>query len=133
MEISSYLYSALVSVISLLVYYFTVFIAGMARVRFKVDAPSHDGPPEYLRFVRAHQNTAEHLILFLPALWLFTTFGSAVWAALIGAVWPVGRLMYALGYYQAAEKRTLGLIVSMLPIYILVLGSLIAILMQLLS
>ena len=70
MEISGYLYSALVSVISLLVYYFTVFKAGMARGRFKVDAPSHDGPPEYLRFVRAHQNTAEHLILFLPALWL---------------------------------------------------------------
>ena len=41
--------------------------------------------------------------------------------------------MYALGYYQAAEKATLGLIVSMLPIYIFVLGSLIAILMQLLS
>ena len=71
--------------------------------------------------------------MFLPALWLFTVFGSAFWAALIGAAWPVGRLMYALGYYQAAEKRTLGLIVSMLPIYILVLGSLIAILMQLLS
>ena len=71
--------------------------------------------------------------MFLPALWLFTVFGSAVLAAIIGAVWPVGRLMYALGYYQAAEKRTLGLIVSMLPIYILVLGSLIAILMQLLS
>ena len=62
MEISGYLYSALVSMISLLVYYFTVFKAGMARGRFKVDAPSHDGPPEYLRFVRAHQNTAEHLV-----------------------------------------------------------------------
>ena len=78
MEISGYLYSALVSVISLLVYYFTVFKAGMARVCFNVEAPSHDGPPEYLRFVRAHQNTAEHLILFLPALWLFTVFGSVV-------------------------------------------------------
>ena len=65
MEYPANLYSALVSVISLLVYYFTVFKAGMARGRFKVEAPSHDGPPEYLRFVRAHQNTAEHLICLL--------------------------------------------------------------------
>ena len=123
-------YPGLVSVAALLVYYFTLFKAGMARGRFNVPAPSHDGPEDYVRYVRAHQNTAEHLILFLPALWLFAIFGSGLWAAAIGVAWPIGRLLYAFGYYQAAEKRTMGLIISMLPIYILVLGSLVAIIMR---
>lgn len=29
------------------------------------------GPPEYGQIVRVHQNTLEHLAVFLPNLWLF--------------------------------------------------------------
>ncbi|MCY3641500.1 MAG: MAPEG family protein, partial [Gammaproteobacteria bacterium] len=105
--------------------YFTLFKSGMARGRFKVAAPSHDGPEEYVRHVRAHQNTVEHLVMFLPGLWLFALAVDPIWAAGIGAIWPVGRLMYALGYYKAPEKRSIGLYISMPPIYIFILGSLI--------
>ena len=64
-------------------------------------------------------------MLFVPSLWLFALAVDPLWAAGIGLFWPIGRLLYALGYYQAAEKRTLGLIISMPPIYIFVLGSII--------
>jgi len=107
-----------------------LFKAGMARGRFKVPAPSHDGPEEYLRHVRAHQNTLEHLALFLPGIWLFSFAVSPLWAAGIGVLWPIGRLGYALGYYKSAEARGLGLLVSMPPIYIFVLGSLIGFTLQ---
>lgn len=120
-----YIYPGLVSGLALLVYYFTLLKSGMARGRFKVPAPSHDGPEEYLRHVRAHQNTLEHLVLFLPGLWLFSAAVSPLWAAGLGLLWPIGRLWYALGYYRAAEKRNLGLLLSMPPIYIFVLGSII--------
>ncbi len=120
----------IVSSLALLVYYFTLFKAGMARGRFKVPAPSHDGPEEYLRHVRAHQNTLEHLALFLPGIWLFSFAVSPLWAAAIGMLWPIGRLGYALGYYKSAEARSFGLLVSMPPIYIFVLGSLIGFTMQ---
>ena len=120
-----YVYPGILSSIALLVYYFTLFKSGMARGRFKVAAPSHDGPEEYVRHVRAHQNTVEHLVLFLPGLWLFAVAVDPIWAAAIGAIWPVGRLMYALGYYKAPEKRSIGLYISMPPIYIFILGSLI--------
>ena len=53
------------------------------------------------------------------------------WAAGIGAIWPIGRLWYALGYYSAPEKRVLGLLVSMPPIYILVLGALVGFVLKL--
>ncbi len=125
-----YAWPGIVSSLALLVYYFTLFKAGMARGRFKVPAPSHDGPEEYLRHVRAHQNTLEHLALFMPGIWLFSFAVSPLWAAAIGMLWPIGRLGYALGYYKSAEARSFGLLVSMPPIYIFVLGSLIGFTMQ---
>lgn len=121
----NYVYPGIVSSLALLVYYFTLLRSGMARGRFKVEVPSHSGPPEYERFVRAHQNTLEHLALFLPGLWLFSTAVDPLWAAGIGMLWPIGRLWYALGYTTAPAKRMPGLLMSMPPIYIFVLGSLI--------
>ncbi|MEM7018631.1 MAG: MAPEG family protein [Pseudomonadota bacterium] len=126
-------YPGIVSGLALLVYYYTLFQSGMARGKYDVAAPSHDGPEEYIRYVRAHQNTLEHLVLFLPGLWLFSIAVDPLWAAGIGAFWPIGRLLYALGYYQASEKRLIGLYISMPPIYILVLGSIIGFVMKLVS
>jgi glutathione S-transferase len=118
-------YPGIVSGLALLVYYFTLYQAGMARGKFDVIAPSHEGPEEYMCYVRAHQNTLEHLVLFLPGLWLFAIAVDPLWAAGIGMLWPIGRLLYALGYYRAPEKRGIGLLISMPPIYIFVLGSII--------
>ncbi len=115
----------IVSALALLAYYFTLLKAGLARVKFKIPAPSHDGPEAYVRHVRAHHNTLEHLVLFLPGLWLFAYVVSPIWAAAIGIIWPPMRVLYALGYHRAAEKRLIPLYISMPPIYIFVLGSLI--------
>ena len=121
----NYVYPGMVSSLALLVYYFTLLRSGMARGKYKVVAPSHSGPPEYECYVRAHQNTLEHLALFLPGLWLFSFAVNPLWAAGIGLLWPAGRLWSALGYTTAPEKRVPGLLMSMPPIYIFVLGSLI--------
>ena len=123
-DYADYAYPGIVSALALLVYYYTLFRAGMARLKFNVPAPSHDGPEPYLRYVRAHLNTLEHLVLFLPGMWLFALAVDPMWAAGIGIIWPIGRLMYALGYYRDADRRRIGLYISMPPIYIFVLGSL---------
>ncbi|WP_298675406.1 MAPEG family protein [uncultured Sphingomonas sp.] len=132
MLLPGYWWVTLVSGLALLTYYFTLLIAGVARVRFKVPAPSHDGPEDYVRRVRAHQNTLEHLVLFLPGMWLFALTVSPIWAAAIGAIWPPARLAYAMGYHRAAEKRRIGIYLSMPPIYIFVLGTIIASIVHLL-
>lgn len=126
-------FPGILSSVALLVYYFTLFKAGMARGRFNVEAPSHDGPEAYLRYVRAHQNTLEHLVLFLPGLWLFSFAVDPIWAAAIGILWPIGRLWYALGYYKSADQRRLGLYLSMPPIYVFVLGSIVGFALKLFS
>ena len=127
-----FIYPAILSTLTLLVYYFTLFKSGMARQKYNIPAPSHDGPEDYLRQVRVHQNTLEHLVIFLPSLRLFSFAVDPIWASIIGVLWPIGRLAYAYGYYIEAEKRVLGLYLSMLPIYILVLGSLVGFLTKVL-
>jgi glutathione S-transferase len=64
------------------------------------------------------------LVLFLPALWIFATFVRSNPAAIIGAIWVFGRILYAWGYYQAAEKRGPGFGISSLATIVLLLGSL---------
>lgn len=130
---NDFVYPGILSSIALLVYYFTLLRAGMARVKFDIRAPSHDGPEEYVRHVRVHHNTLEHLILFLPGLWLFSFAVDPVWATIIGILWPIGRIRYALSYYKDAEKRGPGLYLSMPPIYIYVLGSFIAFLYKIIT
>ena len=130
---NDFVYPGILSSIALLVYYFTLLRAGMARVKFDIKAPSHDGPEEYVRHVRVHHNTLEHLVLFLPGLWLFSFAVDPVWATIIGILWPIGRIRYALSYYKDAEKRGPGLYLSMPPIYIYVLGSFIAFLYKIIT
>ena len=129
----NFIYPGLLSSVALLVYYFTLLQAGLARAKYDIKAPSHDGPEEYVRKVRVHHNTIEHLVLFLPGLWLFSFAVDPIWAFIIGIVWPIGRIKYALDYYKDAEKRGPGLYLSMPPIYIYVLGSFIAFLYKIIT
>ena len=116
---------ALVSGLSVLVYYLTLLNAGLGRIKYKIPAPSHDGPEDYVRRVRAHMNTVEHLVMFLPSMWTFALLVSPFWAALLGAIWPVGRLWYMFGYTRSAEGRRPGLYITMPSIYIFIIGSII--------
>ena len=52
---------------------YTLFGIQSAQTRGKhgLKAPAQTGHPEYERMNRVHLNTAEQLIMFLPALWAF--------------------------------------------------------------
>lgn len=119
------LWVALVSAVSVFVYYLTLLNAGLGRIKYRIPAPSHDGPEDYVRRVRAHMNTVEHLVMFLPSMWTFALLVSPFWAALLGAIWPVGRLFCMIGYTRSAQARRPGLYVTMPTIYIFILGSII--------
>lgn len=127
----SHTYTALVTVLALLMFYWTLFNVGMARGKYGVSAPATTGNPDFERAYRVQQNTLEYLVVFLPALWLFSYSFGDFWAAGFGAVWVIGRIWYALSYYKAAEARGKGFLVSVLPIYVLVLGSLAGVVMRL--
>ena len=103
----------------LIMYFWTIFKVGKARTIYKVPAPSVEGPPEFLRALRVQMNTVEQLIFFLPALWLCAYWYDDKVAAMGGIIWVVGRMLYALGYYNEPKKRALGFVVSMMATFAL--------------
>ena len=102
---------------------FGVFV-GRARARYQVPAPATSGNENFERYFRIHYNTLEQLIVFLPAIWLFATHVSTRWAAIIGAIYLIGRIVYFRGYAVAADKRHTGSLLSMLPTLVLLIGGL---------
>jgi uncharacterized membrane protein YecN with MAPEG domain len=122
-----YLYPNLVTALTLIVYLVLTVNVGRARMKYKIMPPAMSGDENFERVVRVQQNTLEQLVFFLPALWLFSVYVSPLWGAVLGAVWLVGRIIFAWGYYQAAEKRVAGFAISTLSGLGLVLGSLVGI------
>lgn len=108
---------------TLIMYFWIIFNVGKARGKYRVQAPSVDGPPEFLRALRVQINTVEQLIFFIPALWLCAYWWNDKIAALGGVIWIIGRLMYAISYYRDAEKRAMGFVMSTLAAIALVLGA----------
>ncbi|MCA3750105.1 MAG: MAPEG family protein, partial [Phenylobacterium sp.] len=76
------------------------------------------------RYLRVQGNTLEWLPVFLVSLWLFALYWGDLIAAGLGVVWIVGRVLYALGYSAAAEKRELGFMVQMIATAVLLFGAL---------
>ena len=122
-----YLYPSLVTALTLIVYQVLTVNVGRARGKYKIMPPAMSGDENFERVVRVQQNTLEQLVFFLPALWLFSFYVSPLWGAVLGAVWLVGRILFAWGYYQAAEKRVAGFAISSLSGITLVLGALVGI------
>lgn len=122
---------SLITALTLLGYQILAINVGRARAKYKVPPPQMTGDPDFERVLRVQQNTLEQLVFFLPLLWLFSFYVSPLWGAGIGAVWLVGRIIYAWGYYQAAEKRTIGFGISSISGLVLFLGSLVGIILSL--
>jgi len=122
-----YLYPSLVTALTLIVYQVLTVNVGRARMKYKIMPPAMSGDENFERVVRVQQNTLEQLVFFLPALWLFSVYVNPFWGAGLGVVWLVGRIIYAWGYYQAAEKRIAGFAISSLSGIGLLLGALVGI------
>jgi glutathione S-transferase len=121
-------YTATVTCLSILLYLFAGFGVARARKTFGVKAPATTGHPDFERAFRVQMNTLEWMPIFLPSLWLFAIYISDALAAAIGVVWIAGRILYIIGYSQAANKRGTGFGVQALAAMVLLLGALGAIL-----
>jgi glutathione S-transferase len=126
-ELKTLLFPSFVTVLTLILFFVITANVGRARVKYKVPVPQTSGDPDFERVFRVQQNTLEQLILFIPSLWLFSLFVSPNWGAGIGVIWVIGRILYAWGYYQEANKRTLGFGINVLSLIVLLLGSLVGI------
>lgn len=99
-------------------------MVGRARGRFGVPAPRTTGPPEFERIYRVHQNSVEQLIVFLPLLVVFSYYAHFWTAVALGVLFLAGRVLYAVGYIRAAEKREIGAGMTFFVNAVLALGGL---------
>jgi uncharacterized membrane protein YecN with MAPEG domain len=115
---------AIVTIVALLVYAWMIARIGRVRAKTGIHAPTMTGDPILERHIRVQANTLEWLVIFLPSLWLFAVYWSDLVAAILGAIWIVGRIVYALGYVADPGKREAGFIIQALATAILLFGAL---------
>ncbi len=116
---------AIVAAIALFEYMTFVWRAGKARGEAGVPAPAMSGHPNFERHVRVQENTVEQLVIFLPALFLFAIYASELWAAALGAVFILGRGLYAYAYVHDPAKRGPGFALTLGANVILVVGTIV--------
>jgi|SRR6476661_1286157 len=124
-------FTALVTCLAILFYFFTSVRVAKARVALGVKLPAISGHPDFERVFRVQMNTLEWMPIFLPALWLFAIYISDTVAAAIGLVWIAGRILYMTGYSRAVEKRGPGFAIQALAATVLWAGALGAIVWRL--
>ena len=104
---------ALATLALVLWYMVTVFQVGRARSKYKVWAPATTGDPGFERAYRVQMNEVENLVAFLPSMWIYAVMGNPRVAAIAASVYLVGRVIYAIGYWSAANRRGPGYYIAM--------------------
>jgi uncharacterized membrane protein YecN with MAPEG domain len=117
-------YVDIVTALALLQFVVFGFKVGKARARYGVKAPAVTGNDTFERYFRVQQNTLEQLIVFLPGLYLFSHYFKPQVAAVLGAIYLIGREIYAFTYVKDPAKRDIGFGLTFLPTVILVVGGL---------
>jgi glutathione S-transferase len=119
-----YHFTALVTCLAILFYFFTSIQVSKARAAFGIKVPATSGNPDFERVFRVQMNTLEWMPIFLPSLWLFAVYISDAIAAGLGVVWIAGRILYLIGYSEAAAKRGRGFGIQAAAAIILWVGAL---------
>jgi glutathione S-transferase len=92
------LLTAAVTLLAVLVALWTAILVSRARHRAGIPPPAVTGSPDLECALRVQANTVEQFILFLPALWVAAIYFQGWAPPIIGLIWCVGRILFALGY-----------------------------------
>ena len=118
----------LIVLLALLQYLFFTGQVGLARGKYKVNAPACNGDENFSRLFRVQQNTLEQLIIFIPASYAFAYYLSEIWVVVPGVVFILGRFLYSAEYLKDPKSRTPGMALTLLANVVLVLGALFGVL-----
>ena len=108
------LWTATVTLLVGLFYFYAAFRVGNLRQKHGVQAPATTGHPEFECAYRVQLNTLEQMGIILPALWVAALYpiGWAWLAPLVGFVWVISRIIYLVGYMADPNKRLLGAMIG---------------------
>jgi uncharacterized membrane protein YecN with MAPEG domain len=112
-------YVHIVAVLAVAQFFYFGIMVGRARGKYGVAAPATSGHEMFDRAFRVQMNTLEQLVCFLPMLLLADVYWPGTIIAPIGAVYIVGRFLYASSYTKDPGRRALGFVLSVLPTFAL--------------
>lgn len=116
-------YVAIVTLLLLVQYTVYTLLCGAARGKDGVTAPATSGGESFERAFRVQMNTLEQLMVTLPAMWICAYYYSPLWAAALGVMFMVGRLLYRQAYMKEPASRGPGMGIGFLAnMAMLVLG-----------
>ena len=116
-------FTALVTILSVVLVFVLTARAGALRGKHGIAAPACIGNEEFERVFRAQANTVEHMVMFVPMLWLALNVIGDVWAASIGGIWIIGRIIYCINYIKQPDTRLPGFVVAIAALVILSLSA----------
>ena len=118
-------YATMIAMLALVQFQYFGVAVGRARGRHGVAAPAVSGDETFERFHRAHQNTLEQLVVFIPALYACAYFAHEMLAVAGGVLYLVGRAWYFRAYIVEPATRGKGMVMTMLASLILLVAGLI--------
>lgn len=118
-------YVHIVIALALIEFFYFALAVAQARGRYRIAAPATTGDEVFERYFRVQMNTLEQLVMFIPAILIFSQYWSPYVAAGLGCVFLIGRLMYFFSYVKDPKKRELGFTLTVAPSAALLLGGII--------
>lgn len=106
---------AIVVIVALLEFFAFGCAVAWARGRYNCPAPATTGNEIFERYYRVQMNTLEQLAMFIPAIVIFAWRIEPRWAAGLGVVWIIGRLIYFRSYVRDPRSRALGFALTAMP------------------
>lgn len=114
-----------IAMLALVEYLYFTMEVGRARAKSGLKAPAVTGDPRFERTFRAHANTLEQIVVFLPAIFAAGYYLHELYAVAAGVVFLVGRAMYFRRYVADPAGRGPGMLLTMAANLALVLGGLV--------
>lgn len=115
-------YTTIITLLAVFILLWQSNKVGSLRGKLEIKAPAVTGNEEFERAFRAHQNSIEQFVMFVPCLWLSMHVLGDVITGGIGAVWIIGRILYA-RTYMAGENRAPGMWLTFLSFAALFLAA----------
>lgn len=112
-------YIELIAMLAVAQYLFFGAMTGKARRTSGLKAPAIIGSPVFERMYRVQMNTLEMIVAFLPSLFVAGQHQNPIWVAAIGCVYLVGRFIYWRAYISEPSSRSLGFMLTLVPIMVL--------------
>jgi glutathione S-transferase len=115
------LLTAAATLLAILITIGTAILVARTRNVTGIQPPAMSGDARLERALRVQGNTTEGFIVFLPALWLAALYFQGWIPPIIGLIWCLGRIFYAVGYMADANRRHIGFAICIFSVLILVI------------